>query len=120
LVGIGLALAAHLYREMSVSTESTLDGDTLTVSPQGVLWFASIPQIERLIRSELAAQPDLDRVVVDLGAVGRLDYSGAAALGRIIEELRRVGVRVDVTNVKPGSARAVRVHLRNPEDSPPD
>jgi len=119
LVGIGLALAAHLYREMSVSTESRLDGDTLTVSPQGVLWFASIPQIERLIRSELAAQPEIDHVVVDLGAVGRLDYSGAAALGRIIEELRRAGVTVEVTNVKPGSARGVRIHLRNPEDLGP-
>ncbi len=120
LVGIGLALAAHLYREMSVSTESVLDGDKLTVSPQGVLWFASIPQIERLIRSELAAQPDIDHVVIDLGAVGRLDYSGAAALGRIIEELRRAEVIVDVTNVKPGSARGVRIHLPDAGESPPD
>ncbi len=120
LIGIGLALAAHLYREMSVSTESKRSGDTLTVSPQGVLWFAAVPQIERLIRNELANAPDLDRVVIDLGAVGRLDYSGAAALGRIIEELRQAGVEVNVTNVKPGSERSVRAHLDGNPDPPPD
>jgi len=120
LIGIGLALAAHLYREMSVSTESARDGDTLTVSPQGVLWFAAVPQIERLIRSELAANPGIERVVIDLGAVGRLDYSGAAALGRIVEELRQAGVSVDVANVKPGSARSMRIHLGGDSDPPPD
>ncbi len=113
LIGIGLAFAAHLYREMSVSARSTHEGDTLTVSPQGVLWFATVPQIERLIRSELAEHPDIGRVLIDLGAVGRLDYSGAAALSRIVDELRQAGVEVEVVNINPGSARSARIHLND-------
>ena len=111
LIGISLAVAVHLYRELSVSAVADRVGDTLTVSPQGVLWFATVPQIDRLIRTELAGQPDLTAVVVDMGGVGRLDYSGAASLGRILAELVSAGVEVVIVNVPPGAARSVRVHL---------
>ncbi len=111
LIGIGLAFAAHLYREMSVSAQSRRHGDTVTVTPHGVLWFATVPQIERAIRRELAEHLEVEHVVVDLGAIGRLDFSGAAALARIVDELRGTGVTVEIVNVNPGAARGVSVHL---------
>lgn len=117
LVGIGLALAVHLLRELTVSADSSRDGDTLTVAPQGVMWFATVPSVDRLIRRELADHRDLKTVVVDLGGVGRLDFSGAAALSRIIDEVKLGGTEVIVRNVPPGAARAAGVHLsahRNP------
>ncbi|MDH3753932.1 MAG: SulP family inorganic anion transporter [Acidimicrobiia bacterium] len=116
LVGIGLALAVHLYREMTVTVESRRIDDTLTVSPHGVLWFATVPQLERLIRSEVAEHPDLRAIVVDLGSVGRLDYTGAAALGRIVSELTNAGIEVSVSNIRPGAARAASVHLGDDDD----
>lgn len=111
LVGIGLALAVHLYRELTVTVTSELDDDTLTVAPQGVLWFASVPQIDRLIRTEISEQPDLRFVIIDLGGVGRLDFSGAAALARIVNEVTAAGTSVDIVNVPPGAAQAASVHL---------
>ncbi len=111
LVGVGLALAVHLFRELAVSADSHRDGDTLTVAPQGVMWFATVPNVDRLIRRELADHRDLKTVVVDLGGVGRLDFSGAAALARIIDEVKLGGAEVEVRNVPPGAARAAGVHL---------
>ena len=111
LIGIGLALAVHLYRELNVTAASVRDANTLTVAPQGVLWFASVPQVERLIRLELAEHLDIDTVILDLGGVGRLDYTGAASLARIAAELRALETTVELVNVRPGAARAVRAHL---------
>ena len=77
LVGIGLAVAVHLYRELLVTTPGERNHNTLTVRPKGVMWFATVPQVERSVREELASERNLTAVVIDLSGVGRLDYSGA-------------------------------------------
>ncbi|MDH3680816.1 MAG: SulP family inorganic anion transporter [Acidimicrobiia bacterium] len=117
LVGVGLALAVHLYRELNITARSELEGATLTVAPQGVLWFASVSQIDRVIRAEIAAHPDVTTVVLDLVGVGRLDYTGAAAMRRIVNELLTAGTSVDIINVPPGAAKAAEVHLQTGEPS---
>jgi sulfate permease, SulP family len=111
LAGIVLALAVHLYRELSVSATSQRVGTVLTVAPQGVLWFATVPSVERVIREALADQPGLTGVRVDLGGVGRLDYTGAAELGRFAEQLADAGVDVEIVNVPPGARRAIAAHF---------
>lgn len=120
LVGIGLSLAVHLYREMSVSASSTLHERTLTVAPNGVLWFATVPQVDRLIRNHLNENPDIDHVIVDLAGVGRLDFTGAAALGRIVDELIARGISVHTKNVRPGASRAAGIHLTEHSSGPDD
>ncbi|MEL7158231.1 MAG: SulP family inorganic anion transporter [Actinomycetota bacterium] len=107
LVGIGLALTVHLYRELSVTVEGRIDGRALTVAPKGVLWFASVPQIDRLIRAQIAEHHELDRVIVDLAGVGRIDFSGGAALARIVADLTTSGVAVGIVNVPPGTLGAL-------------
>jgi len=113
LVGIALALAVHLYRELNVTGTSDRVGDTLTVAPQGVLWFATVPQIDRLIRAEIAEHPDVAAIVLDFSGVGRLDFSGALALKRITDELAAAGMAIDIINVPPGAANATEVHLED-------
>ena len=87
----------------------------LTVAPEGVLWFAAIPSVERLIRREIAEHPDIATVVLDLGGVGRMDYSAAAALRRIVEEIGDADndVSVEITNVRQGAARGAALHLED-------
>jgi SulP family sulfate permease len=111
LIGIGLAFAVHLYRETNVTVDSVRRDDSLTVAPRGVLWFASVTRVERLLREELAAHQDIAEVVVDLGGVGRLDYGGAASLSRIMSDLEQAGVSVRIENIRSGSARAARLFL---------
>lgn len=115
LVGVALALGAHLYRELRVTTPSSRDGDVLTVAPEGVLWFATIPSVERLIRRQIADHADISAVVLDLGGVGRMDYSAAAALRRIVEEIGDADndVSVEITNVRQGAARGAALHLED-------
>ena len=112
LVGVGLALAVHLIRELKLTTPSSRHGDTLTVSPDGVLWFATVPGVERRIRAELAEHRDLDTVVLDLAGVGRLDLSAAAALRRLCDELSSAEVTVEIINLpdsaSPGAADLLR------------
>lgn len=106
IAGVGLALAVHLHRELSVTATATRTGDELTVSPQGVLWFATVPQVERIIREEVAAHPDLGAITIDLAGVGRLDYTGGSALRRVIDEFLAAGIAVDIINVPPGAHEA--------------
>jgi SulP family sulfate permease len=115
LVGVALALGSHLYRELQVTTPSSRNGDVLTVAPEGVLWFATIPNIERLIRLEIAEHPDIATVVLDLGGVGRMDYSAAAALRRLVEEISTTvnAVSVEIINVRQGAARGAALHLED-------
>ncbi len=111
VVGIALALGAHLYRELTVTVTHKIQDSRLIIRPQGVLWFAAVPRIEQAMQDLLAEHTDIRSVIIDLGAVGRLDYSGAATLERVLAELRSAGVEVDVRNVPPGAARAANIHI---------
>ena len=111
LIGIGLAIAGHLWRELNITIDAERVGETLTVQPRGVLWFATVPQMERLIRAEVAEHEELTTVVVDLVGVGRLDYTGAASLSRVLAEFGHAGLQVEIVNISPGTARAAGVHL---------
>ena len=112
VIGVILALGVHLYREMTLTVSHELDGDSLVVRPQGVLWFAAVPQIERLMRDILAEHRDVETVILDLSGVGRLDFSGAASLERVLSDLRTGGVEVVIRNIPPGASRAAGIHLK--------
>jgi len=107
IVGVVLALGVHLYRELTITTPSTRQGDTLIVAPEGVLWFATVPGVDRMIRSELAEHRDLRRVELDLAGVGRLDLTAAAALRRLLDELASVGVAIEIVNLRSGVSHGV-------------
>jgi len=111
LVGVVLSIGVHLFRELQVTADSTIDGDRLDIRPKGVLWFATVPQIGRVIRTEVATHPELARIVIDLSGIGRLDYTGAAELARIVAELEVSGLDVTIVEVQPGAARAAAAHL---------
>lgn len=111
LVGVLLSIAVHLYRELQVTADSTIADNQLTIRPKGVLWFATVPQIGRVVRAEVAAHPELTSVVIDLSGIGRLDYTGAAELARIVAELELSTLDVTIVEVQPGAARAAAAHL---------
>ena len=54
-------------------------------------------------------------VVLDLGGVGRMDYSAAAALRRLVEEIGTTdnAVSVEIINVRQGAARGAALHLED-------
>ena len=112
VVGIVLAVAVHLYRELTgVTVEHELHGDRLLIRPRGVLWFATVLRVETRLLDVLADHPDIERLAVDLSGVGRLDYSGAAALERALADVRAAGIEVEIDDIPPGARRAAGIHL---------
>ena len=115
LIGLGLSIAVHLYRELNVTFATERENDKLTVRPHGVLWFATVPFVERLVREEIAQHRRIDTVVIDLGSVGRLDYSGAAGLNRVLSERIAPTVQVSVIGIPTSASHAVKAELRDYE-----
>lgn len=111
LLGVALAIGFHLYREMRVDHVYESDGDSLTVRPAGVVWFASTPALEDAFRNAVAEHPETTHIVVDLGQCGRLDYSGANTLSELIADLERDDMTIEFVNVPDHAARALAVFL---------
>lgn len=100
LLGVAAALAVHLWREMRVHVPSELEGHTLHVWPTGVLYFGSAPAVERAVNDLLAEHREIDRLVLHLDRLGRLDLTGALMLRDIIEDTRDADVAVEVVGAK--------------------
>lgn len=101
VAGVVTALAVHLWRELRLDVEVWREDSTLHVRPQGVLYFGSAPRLETLVLAELAGQPDLTRVELELQRLGRIDLTGALVLRAISRDLGRAGVEVAVAGVQP-------------------
>lgn len=105
LIGIGLAVAVHLWRELHVHVPSWTDGQTLHLRPTGVLFFASAPPIEERLTRLLAAHPDATRLVLHCDGLGRIDLTGALALRAVFGDARAAGLTVELVDVAPHARR---------------
>lgn len=100
LLGVGTALAVHLWREVKVVVPSELEGDTLHLWPTGVLYFGSAPAVERAVNQIIAEHRELRRIVVHVERLGRVDLTGALMLRDVVSEMRGAGVEVDVSGAR--------------------
>jgi SulP family sulfate permease len=101
VVGIALAVAVHLWRELRIELPARIHGTTLHLHPRGVLWFGSAARLEDAFLSHIAAQPGAERLVVHLDSLGRIDITGALALRALLEDARRAGLELEITDVRP-------------------
>lgn len=101
VVGIALAVAVHLWRELRLELPASSDGTTLHLRPRGVLWFGSAARLQDAFLAHIGAQPDTERLVVHLDGLGRIDITGALALRGLLEDARRAGLEVEITDVRP-------------------
>lgn len=120
LIGLGLSLAIHAWREMRVRVMAELEGDELVISPQGVLWFASAESLRQGFVDQLARFPEASRLTIDLSGLGRIDYTGALAIAEMAQEGRAAGLETHVRCAPPHSERILgRVCPDLVRDSPP-
>jgi SulP family sulfate permease len=101
LVGVGLAIAVHLWRELSLEVPSWSEGDVLHLRPRGVLWFGSAARLEDAFFALIADHPQAERLIVHLDGLGRIDITGALALRGLLQEARDGGLLVELTDVRP-------------------
>lgn len=107
-IGIGLAVAVHLWRELRMDLETSVEGDVVHVYPSGVLWFATAASLEDRFVALLAEHRGLSRLVVHLEGAGRFDLSAALALRNALDFAEEVGLEVSVCDVPPHARRLVR------------
>lgn len=108
VLGILLALGIHAWREMKVRCDSWLEDTTFHLAPRGVLWFGSAPQMQRSFMRELEAGHDVDRIVLHLGGLGRIDLSGAMMLKEFQEEMAAGEIEVEIAGVPYHARRILR------------
>lgn len=105
LVGVGLSLAVHLWRELDITVETWREGTTLHVRPQGVLYFGSAPALEAQVAQAVATDEEVRCVVLHLERVGRLDATGALVLQSFVQDLQSAGTQVVTQGATPQAAR---------------
>jgi sulfate permease, SulP family len=115
MVGIGLSIAVHLWRELSLKLETWAEGETLHVKPLGVLWFATASDLQVSVLRLLAERRDLSRLEIHLDGLGRLDITGALTLRTLLDEAHRAGLDAAVVDVPPAAERLVARMLDKPE-----
>lgn len=121
VVGVVMSAAVHLWRESAPDVTARRDGDTLYVEPRGVLWFGSAPALEESLLSRLASEPDVKRVVIRCGGLGRVDLTGAYTLADMLEQARLTGLEMSLEDVPEHASRvlaAVGLQDAAPDRSP--
>jgi len=108
VLGVALAIGAHLWRELRVSVRAWTEGTTLHLAPKGVLYFASAPMLEERLGKMLSENPSAEDLVVHLDGLGRIDVSGALGLRDMLDQAQEAGLHTTVDNVPPQARKIVR------------
>lgn len=107
IIGVALAIATHLWRELQLSIPAWVDDDVLHLQPRGVLYFASAPGLERAFSHLLNEHPDVSGLRIHLDGLGRVDLTGALALKSLREEAEEGGLAVEFFDVPPQAKKII-------------
>jgi SulP family sulfate permease len=107
VVGIVLAVGAHLWRELRLSIPAWTEEEVLHLDPHGVLYFASAPGLQDAFTKLLADHPDAERLVVHLGGLGRVDLTGALVLRDLLTDAEEAGLKTEVVDVPPQAEKII-------------
>ncbi|MGH3329116.1 MAG: SulP family inorganic anion transporter [Streptomycetales bacterium] len=116
MLGIGLSLANHLLRELSLDIDSSSTSETLHLRPRGVLWFGTTRILEDSFLELLSERPGQRRLVVHLDGLGRIDLSGALAFRGLLQHAREAGLEIVIEDVPPRSRQLVAAVLEQTSD----
>lgn len=116
LIGIGVGIAAHLWREVRVPMVERVVGDVLHVEPHGVLFFASAPALQDAVTRLVAEHPEVRHVVLHLDGLGRIDLTGALVLRDLAAGIRASGLTIEVVDVPPQAEKVVTRTLASSPD----
>jgi SulP family sulfate permease len=106
VLSVVLALAVHVWREVTPGYRARIVGDELHLELSGVLWFGSAPILEKALLGPLERAEEVSRVVIDLSGLGRIDVTGALLLKQIREDVEQAGMRLVLAHVP---AHALRI-----------
>jgi SulP family sulfate permease len=67
--------------------------------PEGVLWFGTAARLQENFLDLMAEGEGLQRLVVHLDGLGRMDITGALALREVLDQARLAGLRIEIVEV---------------------
>lgn len=105
LAGIGLSIAVHLVRELSLRLEVAVTDHVLEARPVGVLWFATAHDLQDRLADLLEHHPQATHLRLDLDGLGRIDLTGAMTLAHALEDVAGAGLTIEVRGVQPHTRR---------------
>jgi SulP family sulfate permease len=108
MLGIGLGITVHLWRELRVPVASDYADGVLVLRPEGVIFFGSSPDVAEAMIDLLAEHPEAERVVFDLSAIGRIDLTGALALKTLVGDVRLAGLETEVLHIPDHAKRVLK------------
>jgi SulP family sulfate permease len=108
VLGILLAVALHLWRELPLNLRSWTEGDVLHLELRGVLWFGSAPGVEEGFLRILVTHQNARQLVLHLGGLGRIDLTGALALRALLSDAKAAGLETRLEDVPPQAERLLR------------
>jgi high affinity sulfate transporter 1 len=98
---LGKLPGEEAYRDIRLHPEARIFPGLLILNPGGALFFASMGQFERELRSALAqSRPSARQVLIDGSSITFIDSSARDTLLRLIEELRPQGITVAFARVR--------------------
>ena len=106
VLGILAAVAVHIWRELKPGVESWTDARGVHLKPKGVLWFGSAAYLEQMAAEQVAQAREATRLILHLGGLGRIDFTGALVLRELMDEAQDGGLEVELDGV---SEHAVRI-----------
>ena len=96
VLGVLMATAAHMWRELQPGVKTQIEGEELHFEPKGVLWFGSAPALEDSLLSSLAQEPNVKRIIVHCAGLGRIDLTAAQGIARIAEQAQVAGLEMEI------------------------
>jgi SulP family sulfate permease len=116
VVGIGLAVMTHLWRELSLEVTSWVEADVLHLRPRGVLWFGSAARLEEIFIDQLGTHTNAHQLVVHLDGVGRIDTTAALSLRSLARDAREAGLSIRFDDVRPRWRKLVTTVIESEND----
>jgi SulP family sulfate permease len=116
IIGVLLAIAVHIWRELGLEVPSWEEGETLHMRPRGVLFFGTERILEDAFLRLVAEHPDATRIAIHLDGLGRIDLTGGLALRGLLEDARQAGFEVEIVDVRPRWRKLVKRVIESKSD----
>lgn len=109
LLGILAAVGFHVWGEFRVTLDDVrVKDDALEIRPEGVLWFGSAETMRWEVLALAESHPDISQVALRLDRFGEIDLTATLVIERLIDDLQFAGLKVNVLDAHPETARALR------------
>lgn len=101
LIGISVAVATHLWRELSLEVASWVEDEKLHLRPRGVLWFGNVGRLDDMFVEQLGTHAESRHLVIHLDGLGRIDTTAALSLRTLVADAREAGLIAEFADVRP-------------------